>query len=294
MHVLRHRCLRRRMGAGENRVTESCYRPGMKKLPKTRRKLQGFGQIMAAVPDFRVIREEVSDLLAQGGTVEEARALAISRGRDLGLLGPRVIIPSLSRTYLRMEFREFLHKIADAIADRARGKRLGDIAEDLYSRIGIDEWFADYIVGWAQDPSGEPGEFFPTMGGRVWTQKVGFGEEKADAVMVFITPLSDPNELLKEAYEECHRVLPEGVWSQYGSNVEAHRLLRLKTQEPSRSWGDVAEILLDESEPHLREMGAAVFAERRESERERIEQQMRRFWKEYADSFFAELSADSE
>jgi hypothetical protein len=249
---------------------------------------------MAAVPDFRGIRDEVAALLAQGGTVEEAKTLAISRGRDLGLLGPKVIIPALSRKILRMDFREFLHKVADHIADRTKGKRLGDIAEDLYSRIGADEWFADYIVGWAQSPDGEPGEFFPTMGGRVWTQKIGFGEERADAVMLLITPLSDPKELLREAYEECHRVLPEGVWSRYGSNVEAHRLLRLKTQEPDRTWGDVAEILLDENEPHLREMGKEDFALAKQQERERTEKLMSPFWKEYADSFFSELSADSE
>lgn len=257
-------------------------------------KLTSLGQVMAAVPDFRGIRDEVAVLLAQGGTVEEARAVAISRGRDLGLLGPRVIIPSLSRKYLRMEFRDFLHQLADWIADRTRGKRLGDVAEDLYSRIGADEWFADYILGWAQAPDGEPGDFFPTMGGRVWTQKVGFGEERADAVMVFITPLSNPRELLDQAYEECHRVLPEGVWSQYGSNVEAHRLLRLKTQESDRTWGDVAEILLDEKEPDLRDRGKEDFAVAKQQERERIEKLMSRFWKEYADSFFSELSADSE
>lgn len=257
-------------------------------------KLTSLGQVMAAVPDFRGIRDEVAVLLAQGGTVDEARALAISRGRDLGLLGPRVIIPSLSRTYLRMDFRDFLHKVADAIADRTKGKRLGDIAEDLYSRIGADDWFADYIVGWAQDPKGEPGEFFPTMGGRVWTQKIGFGKEKADAVMVLITPLSDPRELLREAYEECHRVLPKGVWSRYGSNPEAHRLLRLKTEEPNRTWGDVAEIILDEREPHLRDMGKEDFAFAKQQERKRIKTLMSRFWKEYGDSFFDELSPDSE
>lgn len=249
---------------------------------------------MAAVPDFRTIRDEVRDLMREGGTEEAARALAIARGRKLGLLGPRVIIPALSRKLLRMDVRDFLRAVADNLADSLQGKRVGDVAEDLYSRIGVDEWFADYMVSWANDPNGEPGVFFEQMGGRVWSQKLGFGESKTSCVMVMITPLSDPKELLREAYEECHRVLPEGTWSRYGGNVEAHRLLRLKTEAPERTWGDVAAILLDEKEPHLRAMGKEDFAVAKQLERERIEKLMSRFWKDYADSFYSEVSAESE
>jgi hypothetical protein len=249
---------------------------------------------MGAVSEFQAIRNDVAELLASGGTDEEAAALAVKRGRDLNLLGPRVFVPSLSRRIMRMELRAFLHALADLFASRLEGKRVGDVAENLYSRIGADEWFADYIVSWAKNPDGEPGAFFPQMVGRVWRQSVGTEAERTDCVMVMITPMSDPHALLKEAYEMCHEVLPEGVWSRYGSNVEAHRLLRLKAQVPGRTWGDVAEILLDEREPHLRALGPEVFAERREMERERIEKLMARFWKEYADRFFDELSAESD
>lgn len=266
----------------------------MSKEPKTRRKLKGLGQIMAAVPEFSDIRNETKALLREGGSEEQARALAIARGRELGLLGPKVFIPSLTRKLLRMDVGEFLRRLAAEIAAGVQGKRVGDIAEDLYSRIGADEWFADYIVSWAQDPNDEPGAFFEQMGGRVWSQKLGLGEDKTECVMVMITPLSDPNELLRQAYEECHRVLPVGTWSRYGANVEAHRLLRLKVEDPDRTWGDVAEILVDEKEPHLREMGPQVFNERRQQERKRIDQLMSRFWKEYGDSFFDELSAESD
>ncbi|TLM80202.1 MAG: hypothetical protein FDZ75_08510 [Actinobacteria bacterium] len=266
----------------------------MTKPTKTRRKLQSLGQLMAAVPEFQQIRDEAQILLAEGGSEEEARELAISRGRALELLGPRIIIPSLSRRLMRKDLGAVLREVAAILAKKAKGKRLGDIAEDLYSRIGADEWFADYIVSWAQDPSGEPGQFFPQMGGRVWTQKLGFGETKTECVMVIITPVSDPHELLRSAFEECHRVLPEGTWSRYGSSEEAHRLLRLKAEVPGRTWGDVAEIILDEKEPDLRSRGKQDFAISKQMERERIEKLVKRFWDNYADSFFSQLSADSD
>lgn len=257
-------------------------------------KLDAFGQLMGAVPDFQQIREEVAALLSSGGSAEEARALAVERGRELGILGPRVFIPSLSRRIMRMELRTFLHALAEHLASRLEGKRVGDVAENFYERIGADAWFADFIVAWAQDPDAEPGAFFPQMSGRVWTQPIGVGSDRTECVMVLITPMSDPKALLEEAYEECHRVLPEGVWSRYGANVEAHRLWRLKLEEPGRSWGDVAEIMLDQDEPYLRSLGPEAFAERREMVRERIEKLVGRMRREYADSFFEELSAESD
>lgn len=258
------------------------------------RKLKGLGQILGAVPEIREIVAEARDSLAAGVPDQEVRAQAVRRGRTLGIIGPSVIIPSLSRKLLRMELRVFLHRLADELATKAQGKRVGDIAEDLYSRLDVDSWFADYVVSWAAEPDGEPGTFLPQVSGHVWTQKLGFGEERMQTVWMLITPFSDPHELLHQAYEECHKVLPEGVWSRYGRNEEAHRLLRLKATNPDHSWGDIAERLLDEKEPHLREMGSDVFAERREQERERIEKLMKRFFKEYADSFFDGLSADSD
>jgi len=249
---------------------------------------------MGAVPDIRELRDEVCELLSQGGTDDQARALAIKRGKALGIVGPKTLIPSLTRKLMRMDFRTFLHNLADEIANKYEHKKVADFADNLWGRIGFDEWFADYVLTWAKNPDGEPGPFFENMSGRVWTQPVNGKKSDLENVWVLITPFSDPVALLAEANEECHRVLPDGTWSQYGANEEAHRLMRLKVEDPDRSWGDVAEILLDEKEPHLREMGQALFAERRDMERERIEVLMRRFTNEYADSFFEEVSAESD
>jgi hypothetical protein len=193
-----------------------------------------------------------------------------------------------------MGVREFLRALADDTALRLRGKCVGDVADGLWSRIGVEDAIADWLLAWAKDPKGEPGAIGDVFAGRTWTGRLGFGKNTAECVFVVITPLSDPQELLRQAYEECHRVLPDGTWSRYGANVEAHRLLRLKYENDPCSWGDVAEIVLDEREPHLRSMGADVFAEAKEIERKRIEKLIARFWNEYGDSFHAELSPDSD
>jgi len=252
------------------------------------------GQVLGAVPDIQRLRDEVAERLAEGCSEDDAQAYAIARGAELGIVGPKTLIPALSRKVMRMDFRAFLHALADRIADTYEHKRVGDFADNLWQRVGIDKWFADYIVTWAKNPEGEPGPFFEQMAGRVWTQRLNPRESDAEAVWVVITPFSDPIALLEQARQECHRVLPDGTWSQYGSNVEVHRLLRLKAQDPERSWGDVAEILVDESEPYLREMGDELFRERRDQERERIEKLVARYWEKYADSFFDRVSAESD
>lgn len=258
------------------------------------RKLKGLGQLLSVLPEMRDIVAETRESLSAGVSRDDVRTRVITRGRELGIIGPRIIIPSLTRKLLRMDLKTFLRRVADEIASRLEAKRVGDVAENLYSRLGVDDWFAEYVIRWAESPSDEPGPFLAQMAGRVWTQKLGFGEEKVDSVWVLITPFSDPNELLREAREECYRVLPEGTWSRYGVNEEAHKIMRLKAINPQWSWGDVAETLLDEREPHLRQMGSGVFAERREMERERVEKLAKRFMDDYADTFFSELSAESE
>lgn len=266
----------------------------MRHKPRTQAKLRSFGQILGAVPDIRELRDEVAAVLASGGSDEECRALAVQRGAALGIAGPKALIPSLTRKIMRHSFRDFLHQVADHLADTYEHKKVSDVADDLWGRVGFDEWFADYVLAWAKNPDGEPGPFFEQMSGRVWTQPINSKESDLENVWVLITPFSDPKALLEEARLECHRVFPDGTWSQYGANEEAHRLMRLKAQKPNRSWGDVAEILVDENEPHLREMGAALFLERKEQERERIEKLMSRFTENYADSFFDTLSAESD
>ena len=257
-------------------------------------KMRGLGQMLGAVPEFQAIRAEVRELLANGGTDEQARALAIERGREVGLINPRTFIPSLTRKLMRMDVRVFLRKLADLLADKAQGKRVGEVADELWAKVGVDDWWADYIINWAKDPKGEPGAMLPQFAGRVWTQTFGVGDEKVDGVCVIITPLSHPQELLKEAQELCLKVLPDGTWSRYGYDVEVHRILRLKLEDPDRTWGDVAEILLDEREPYLREMGPEVYREAKKLERERITAKAKRWHEEYADSFFDELYPDSD
>jgi hypothetical protein len=257
-------------------------------------KLLGLGQMVGVIPEARAIRDEVKALLDAGGSDAEARELAIAKGREFGIVNPRTFLPALSRKLMRMDFRAFLREAANWLADRSKGKQVGDIADELWSKVGVEDWWADYILDWARDPNGDPGAFLPQFGGKTWAQKLGMGEDQVQVVTVIITPLSHPRELLKEAMDLCLQVMPEGTWSRYGADVEGPRLWRLKLEVPGRSWGDVAEILLDEREPYLRDLETEDFRVAKEAERQRITVKANRWYQEYADSFFSQLSAESE
>jgi hypothetical protein len=259
---------------------------------RTQDKLLSFGQLFAAADEARLLRDEARDLLDAGASDDEVCSHVITRGRELGLIGPRVMLPSLTRRITRMSMPAFLNAAAKLLAKKYQGKRVGDVADGLWSRIGMDHWLASYVLDWAK--TGEPGPFFESFGGRVWVQRIGLGEPKVDSVWCVITPSSHPQELLRQAFEESVRVFPPETFSRYGYSVEAHRIVRMKTDDPSLSYGDIAERLLDEREPQLREMGREVFAERRDSERKRIEKLVSRFWEDYADSFFSYLSPESD
>jgi len=258
------------------------------------RKLRALGEAFAGIPEARGIRDEAAALLADGSSDDEVRAVIVERWRELGMPGPKSFLTGLSRKVWRMDLRDLLHQVADDLADWAKGKRLEDVLDDLWRKLDAERSITDYMLAWAKDPDGEPGPFLPQMAGRVWTQKVGPSDAQMDTVWVCITPLSDPKELLKEAYEECHRVLPDGTWSRYSTNMEAHRILRMRLEHPEWSLGDVAEALLRERSPELWGYGHAVVADRVRKETERVQKLMERFWKDYADSFFEELSPGSD
>lgn len=264
----------------------------MRRLKRTSDKLLSLGQLFAAADEAHALRDEARALLDAGASEDEVRGRVIELGRGLGLTGPRVLLPSLTRRITRMNMDTFLRQVAGLLAKKYQGKRVGDVADGLFDKVGIEEWLANWVLDWAK--TGEPGPYFEAFGGRVWTQRVGFGENKVDSVWCIITPSSHPQELLKQAFEESVRLFPAETFSRYGASVEAHRIVRLKVEEPSRSWGDIAEMLLDEREPSLRDLGPEAFAERREMERERIEKLAARFWEGYADSFFDYLSAESD
>ena len=143
---------------------------------RTLGKRNSIGQLIALGPEFIAIREAAEEALARGASDEEVTALIVQMGRDEGLIGPRVLLPSLTRKLLRMPAAKVWREIADFLTKKTEGQRLGDVADGLWGRLGLDREFAAYFLHWAK--TGEPGAYFESWGGKVWTQKMGFGDSK--------------------------------------------------------------------------------------------------------------------
>jgi len=256
---------------------------------RTPGKLFAWGQLIAAVPEFQELRDSTADLMDQGTSEEDVREHVLQEGRDLRIIGPRTMLPSLTRKVTRLPLRKFLHLLADSLADKAQGKRVGDVVDGLWEKIGAEEWFADYIIDWAK--TGEPGQFFELFGGRVWSQRMHPDKDAPSAVWMVVTPTSDPRALLEEAYRECVKTLPPESFSQYGANIRAHKIARLHLD--GLNWDAIAEILLDEDDPQWRTYETA---DQRVYLREAKKNAKRLFerWKEYWGSFSEKLGPESD
>jgi len=187
-----------------------------------------------------------------------------------------------------MSLSKFLHELAEHLAKKFEGKRVGDVADGLMERIGFDDWLVDYIIGWAK--TDEPLAFFEAAGGRVWTQEVGFSGHKVPSVWMVITPMSDPQGLMDKAKKLCQLTLPPETYSRYGWDVRSHQVAVMRSD--GKDWGEVAEAVLDDEEPHWRQ---AIPSEQRLHRRQTIkkcQKQYERFWDEYWNSFCKELDPE--
>ena len=254
-------------------------------------KLESIGQLVASAEPFRDLAEAAKVRLAAGEPEEYVRGFVLREGKQLGLCGPRSLLPSLSRKVLRIPLSKLLRELAAHLAKLAGKRTAGQTVNGFLDKIGFDAWFCDYIIGWAR--SGEPGPFFASTEGKVIPLTVGTGADTTPIVVAVATPLSDPRELTREFYAMCVDTFPDATWDRMGLNVEAARCVRLGRL--GLTDYKIAEILLDENEPGWRVVyeEKSEWRERRRTEAKRIQKLRERFWKDYGDSLFAFLSPET-
>lgn len=236
------------------------------------------------------LADSVRSRLDAGEDEQLVRAYITAQGERLGLMGPKVLLPALTRKILRMPLREFLHKLADEFANVLASKRVGDAVNVFREQIGADAWFQDYILGWAR--TGEPGAMFGAVGGKVFTMNLGPAGETQPTVWAYATPFSDPRETAREFLDKCVETFPDTTWDRLGLNVEAARCIRLSAG--GMTDRHIAELLLDEHEPGWRTLDGEAVRLRRRSEVSRVKKMQQRFWKDYLDSLGSQLSPDSD
>ncbi len=241
---------------------------------KAKLTLATLGQAIAAAPPFRERMEIAKRELVEGVPEDEIRRRIVEWGDAEGLVGPRAVLPSLTRKVLRMSAARLIREIADELTRRAGSRKVGDFVSGWMEKLGMDEWLATYIVEWAR--TGEPGDFYIGATGRVFRQKLGVGPDAAEGVGVLATPLSDPRELAVEFLAECERVMPASTWSRYGVDPQAARYFRLIVE--GRTYRDLAEEELGQEElARLRRLGPRVVRERIDQEAGRIRKLVARF-----------------
>jgi len=202
--------------------------------------LAALGQTVSAAPPVRE-RMEIARAQLEGGVPEErVRADIVAWAEAEGLAGPRVVLPVLTRKLLRMDAVKLIDGIATELKRKVGSKKVGDYVAAFMDKVGFEKWLADHIIDWAK--TGEPGDFYEGAVGRVFQQRLGFGEDAQDGVVAMATPYSDPRELAQEFLAECARVLPDSTWSRYGADPEAARLFRLYIE--TRSYAEVARMEL--------------------------------------------------
>jgi hypothetical protein len=245
-----------------------------KRRTKTDLSLATLGEVTAAAPPFRERMEIARDELAAGVPEERIRARIITWAEDEGIAGPRALLPALTRKLLRRSAASVIREVADFLTSRAGNRKVGDFVSGWMEKLGFEDWLATYIIEWAK--TGQPGDFFAGVEGRVFRQKLGFGPDAQDGVAVIASPLSDPRALAREFLAECQRTFPASTWSRYGADPQAARYFRRKVE--GESYRDMAEADIGPDElARLRALGPRVAAQRITQDADRIRKKTERF-----------------
>lgn len=259
---------------------------------KGKLKLESFGQLLGSVEPFRDLADQAKARLEAGESESDVRAFVLKEGTKLGFVGPRSLLPSLSRTILRIPLSQALRELAEHLTKLAGKRKVGDVVNGFLDKVGFDAWFCDYIMGWAT--SGEPGPYFASFEGKAFPMSLGTGQDKMPVVFAVATPFSDPRELAREFLDMCLDTFPDATWDRMGLNVEAARCVRLG--RGGKTDYEIAELLLDENEPGWRYafMEKSEQRQRRKTEAKRVQKLRERFWKDYGDSIVSFVSPDSD
>lgn len=247
-------------------------------------RLGAIGEWMVLAADELAV--QARDELAQGVPEEVVRKRVLARGENLEIAGARSLFPFLNRKVLRLSLPKVLHGLVDAYFSKRGSMKVRDAVHRVLDNIGFDEWFVDFVMARARGE--EPAAMLPLMTGKVWSQPIGLGEDKTEAVWVVITPLSDPTERLEEAFELCKATFPGATWSRYATSTEGARIFR-KHHADKMSFRQIAEENLGEhwrDEPALRK-------EELDMETARVRKLYYRYRK-YWDSLGDELSPESD
>jgi hypothetical protein len=190
-----------------------------------------------------------------------------------------------------MPLRKAIAELATDATRLAGKRKVQDFLDGLLAKVGIEDWFVEYLVGWAK--TGEPGPFFDTADGKVFRQDIGLaGQDKTPMVWAMATPFSDPRELAREFLDECLKAFPDATWDRMGLNAEGARYCRLFIE--GMTDRQIADDQLAERYPETVGMVKTDRNACLRTETDRVRKTRTRFFYDYADRMFGEQSANTE
>ena len=248
-----------------------------------------WGDLIGASPVLRNMAASARAETEQGLSEAEVRQRIRSRMQSEGMTTRAWLLPSLSRKMLRVKLKPLLHALADLIASKTSSNRLGAAIEPWFEKLGIDQWFEDFIWHYAQ--TGETSPIFDAFTGKAFVHEMGPQGNKTPAVWLIATPASDVRALVEEFIELAETAFPDETFSKRFESLRAGaRYLRLHEQL-GLSYGQIARKELSENRPDL-ETGSDSFKELLQLETERITKAADRS-SQRADRIVDFLSADS-
>lgn len=158
---------------------------------------QAWGELIALSDEVQELVELRKELGAEVSS-EQTRRAVLDRARELGFDTLSMLLP-VPEELLDFDAQTLLQQVDPSCAKFGplTLRRLGDWLSQV---VGFDDWLVGYVDEFAR--TGKSSALFDSVGGRI--EALRFGEnEKAGAIVAFLTPLTPLETKIEELRDKC-------------------------------------------------------------------------------------------
>jgi len=213
---------------------------------------KALGITMSAAPPLQELRDEAVAMLDAGKPREEVDAYLRHIAVTHPEMGLRAML-GMNRRVARFSASRLMLELGKHYSNLLRKKSVQDAIGDAAHMYGLDQWLADYILGWID--TGEPPPFRESDVQWVGDMDIGPQGDKTKLVGVLINGIADPNEAAQQFIVQCHRSFPPETFARKGMAIRDAERFRAFAQGATDFDIAKAELEAEGSTEHLKSTG---------------------------------------